>query len=225
MTAVSITMERTPQAPGAIAHLSEVPVPPDRKPGLQLRPMYAAGARSALALLSSVQCGGQAHSDFIQPEITLSFKSHAIDSKSGTFSAKISLRNQATHTAHQPFLCLPILGLQLSPADGWNMQDVSSIRRLRRFGQDAGKLLETGASVHCCTISLLFSAGDGGKVEFEAGSWHPVQSLPDLRVTCVVGAGNYPSERLPLVIPATAIRTALTNLIGSGHIPDGLVEF
>lgn len=225
MQHVSTIMTPSWQASDAVASLSNLSPAAERKAGMQLRPLIASGARAATVLLSSVQCPGQAHSDFIQPEIALSYESHAIDSRSGAFSARISLCNRASHIAHQPFLCLPILGLQMSPANGWNMQDVSSIRRLRRFGQETGKLLEPGASIHSCTIALLFNASDGGKVEFEAGSWHSVKALPDLRVTCVAGAGNFPSERLPLVIPAAAIRTALTSLIGTGHIPDGMVEF
>jgi hypothetical protein len=206
-------------APENIYPLSE------RKPGLQLRPMFAAGARATPALLSSVHCPGQAQSDFIQPEIALSYERHAVDSKSGLFSARISLRNKALHIAHQPFLCLPILGLDLSPAPGWSMRDVSSIRRLRRFGQEGSQLLDAGSGVHCCTISLLFSADDGGRIEYESGNWHAVKTLPDLRLTCVAGAGNFPSERLPLVISAMAIKTFLTSLITAGRVPNGLVEF
>ena len=195
------------------------------KPGLQLRSMTAAGTRSAPALLTSLHCPGQGQSVLIQPEIALSYDSHAVDSRSGAFSARISLRNKASLVAHQPFLCLPILGLELSPAQGWSMSDISSIRRLRRFGQDGVQMLDAGSGVHCCTMTLLFSAEDGGRIEYEEGSWHAVNTLPDLRLTCVAGAGNFPSERLPLVISAMAIRTFLTSLITAGHVPDGLVDF
>jgi hypothetical protein len=191
----------------------------ERQSILQLRPMGVAGHRAVPVLLSSSRCPAQVRSDYLQPEISLSYERHAVDSNSGTFTAEVSLLNRARHTAHQPFVCLPILGLQLSPATGWSMRDVSSIRRLRRFGPDRDELLASQASVHCCNISLLFNAASGGRVEYETGNWHGLNGLPDLRLTCVVGAGNYPSERLPLVVPADTIKSLITELIVMNDIP------
>ncbi|WP_373502218.1 hypothetical protein [Aestuariivirga sp.] len=191
--------------------------------GMHVRPLMAGGQRAATVLLSSSQCPAQAHSDTLQPSVSITYDRHAIDSNSGTFSVRISLHNKSAHVAHEPFLCLPIFGLELSPAVGWTMQDISSIRRLRRFGPGRGEDLAPGSSVHCCNISLLFNALDGGQVEFDAGSWHPVHDLPDLRLTCVAGAGNFPSERLPLVVPAVTLTGFLAQLMVMGEVPQGLI--
>lgn len=196
---------------------------PERQQAMQLRPMGIAERRAVPVLLSSSRCPAQVRSDYLQPEISLSYERHAVDSNSGIFTAEVSLLNRARHTAHQPFVCLPILGLQLSPATGWSMRDVSSIRRLRRFGPDRDELLAPQASVHCCNISLLFNAASGGRVEYETGNWHALNDLPDLRLTCVVGAGNYPSERLPLVVPADTIKSLISELIVMNDIPAGLI--
>lgn len=215
-------MQAEPPAPAAAMLPDELK--PAAKQVLQLRPMGNANNRTATVLLSSARSLAQVHSDFLQPQITLRYERHAVDSNSGTFIASVSLLNRARHTAHQPFLCLPILGLQLSPATGWVMQDVSSIRRLRRFGQEHEGSAEPETSVHCCDISLLFNAADGGRIEFEASNWHGLEGLPDLRLTCVAGAGNYPSERLPLVVPADTIKSLIADLIVIGDIPGGLIK-
>lgn len=189
------------------------------KAALHLRPLVAEGRRSQTVLLSSALCPAQAHSDYLQPAVALIYQRHAVDSGSGTFVVRLSLHNRSQHIAHEPFLCLPLLGLDLSPAPGLGMQDVSSIRRLRRFSPAPGTVLRPGASMHCCNISLLFTAQSGGRVEYDAGSWHPIESLPDLRLTCVAGAGNYPSERLPLVVLASSLRSFISDLVSSGEIP------
>jgi hypothetical protein len=194
---------------------------PEKRPTLQLRPMGSADKRVVPVLLSSARHAAQARSEYLQPAIDLSYERHAVDSNSGKFIASVSLTNHARHTAHQPFLCLPSLGLQLSPAKGFIMQDVSSIRRLRRFGQLHEASLEPEDQVHCCDISLLFNAADGGRIEFESGNWHQLDRLPDLRLMCVAGAGNYPSERLPLVLRAETIKSYIAGLIAIGDIPGG----
>ena len=187
--------------------------------GLRVRPLVTGGKRSTTVLLSSSQCPAQVHSDYLQPSIALAYERHAIDSRSGCFTVRISLFNRSQHVAHEPFLCLPILGLQLSTAPGWTMRDVSSIRRLRRFGPEQGEQLSPGRSVHCCNIALLFNARDVGMIEFDAGTWHSIENLPDLRLTCVAGAGNYPSERLPLTIPAATLKGFLGELVKLGEVP------
>ena len=192
----------------------------EAKPGMRVRPMLSDGRRSATVLLSSSQCPAQVHSDLLQPSIAVAYERHAVDSRSGTFTVRISLFNRSPHVAHEPFLCLPVFGLQLTPAPGWTMQDVNSIRRLRRFGPERTEQLPPRASVHCCNIALLFNAKDGGRVEFDAGSRHSLDSLPDLRLTCVAGAGNYPSERLPLVVPAATLKGFLAELVKLGEVPD-----
>ncbi len=223
MSAFSARPFPTDLQPDPFAAASDALPARERQAGLQLRPMGSEGKRATPVLLSQAACEGGAQSSYLQPEVSLAFDRHPVDSNSGFFRVEVHLVNRAAHVAHLPFLCLPILGLDLSPADGWTMQDVSSIRRLRRFGQEQNQTLAQGQRVHCCNISLLFTAGQGGRFEYELGNWHPLARLPDLRLTCVAGAGNYPSERLPLVVPAVALKGFLAELVVAGEFPDMVI--
>jgi hypothetical protein len=193
---------------------------PDGRPRLALDPKLRDGARNAPVLLSTAPVDGNAQTELIQPMTSFRFVPHPVDSTSGICEISITLLNKSTHIAHQPFFCLTDLGLQLRPAPDWTMDEVVSIRRMRRFAPVARQSrLEPGSEVLCCTISLLFSSIDGGFVEYEIGNWHRLEQLPDLRISCVVGAGNYPSERLPITVRAEALREFMRELIDRGELP------
>jgi hypothetical protein len=206
------------------------PAPPDRRPPLKvlaegrprlaLHPLMRDCLRATPVLLSAAPCERDQESNLIQPQTSFRFVPHPVDSTSGTCEVSIKLLNKASHIAHQTFFCLTDLGLQLMPASGWTMDEIVSIRRMRRFSSSIGlSRLEPMACVQCCTISLLFTSVGGGFVEYEAGNWHPFDALPDLRISGVVGAGNYPSERLPIVVSAESLRAFMRELIERGELP------
>lgn len=147
------------------------------------------------------------------------FTPDLIDSTKGWCRIEVTIRNSGSIVAHQPFLCLPLLGLRLEAAKGWLAQDVTSIRKMRRFSQPGVHDLAAGGSTHCCNIVLPFTSGNGGSLEYEAGAKHALSNLPDLRLTCIAGAGNYPSNRVPFIVPALEIRKFFTAIRERGQIP------
>ncbi|MFT3988698.1 PilZ domain-containing protein [Aestuariivirga sp.] len=155
----------------------------------------------------------------IHPDFRLGYEMHPLDSDRGDCLVEIHLTNNGEIGACHPFICLPSLGLHIVPAEGWDMREVTSVRRMLRIGQPSSAVLEQGASVHCCTVKLPFSSSDGGVLEYEVGSRHPLETLPDLRLTCTAGAGNYPTGRLPLIVPADVISNYLRDLSAEGRLP------
>ncbi len=214
----------TMPAPIAVSFGHRIPQPPQAaaqaKPQhIAVRPVTQAGtATTAVALRESVS-PPQAQSEFLQPLMGLAYLRNPLSSLSGVFSVMLSIENRTAHVAHEPFLCLPLLGLELTAAEGWGSEEVSSVRRLRRFAPPVGERLQPGASFHCCNILLAYDARDGGVIQYDFGTWHRVADLPDLKLTCVAGAGNFPSERLPLVMPAAALKAFFGSLVASGEIP------
>ena len=155
----------------------------------------------------------------IHPDFRLGYETHPLASDRGDCLVEISLTNHGEFDAHHPFICLPLLGLRVVPADGWDMREVTSVRRMLRLGSLRASVLEPGASVHCCTVKLPFTSVAGAELEYETGNRHPVAALPDLRLTCIAGAGNYPTGRLPLIVPAGGIQGFLQILADEGRIP------
>lgn len=162
----------------------------------------------------------------ISPEFAVRMANAPGGSGRTTCEIAVFLRNRGTIPASHPFLCIPALGLQVRPASGWNEQDILAVRKMKRFIASRDYLLEPGAANHCCTISLIFKAAFGGRFEYESGNEHHVASLPDLKLMCIAGAGNFPSLRLPFTIPARALRLAaeraLTPRPAAGDISGGM---
>jgi hypothetical protein len=112
-----------------------------------------------------------------------------------------------------------VLGLILEAANGWAVQEVTAVRKMRRFFKPGVYDLAPGDSIHCCSIVLPFSASEGGTLEYEHGRQHALPNLPDLRLTCIAGAGNYPSDRVPFIVPAIEIRRFFQQTQKRGEIP------
>lgn len=195
-----------PAAPAKPQHIAVRPAA-QREPGT-----------TAIALPVSASAT-QVQSELLQPLVTLSYQRNPLSSLSGVFAVELSLENRTAHVAHEPFLCLPLLGLELSEAEGWGSEEVSSVRRLRRFAPRGGERLQPGARLHCCNILLAYDARDGGVIQYDFGTWHRLAELPDLKLTCVAGAGNFPSERIPLTVSAAVLKASFASLVAGGVIP------
>lgn len=195
------------------------PVTPARPQHIAIRPA-APNEQGTTAIALPVSASAtQAPSEFLQPLVSLSYQRNPLSSLSGVFAVGLSLENRTAHVAHEPFLCLPLLGLELSEAEGWGSEEVSSVRRLRRFAPRVGERLHPGASLHCCNILLAYDSRDGGVIQYDFGTWHRMAELPDLKLTCVAGAGNFPSERIPLTVSAAALKASFASLVAGGAIP------
>jgi hypothetical protein len=131
----------------------------------------------------------------------------------------VCLRNASTFAAHQPFLCVPHLGLALQAAPDWQQEEIASVRKLRRFSRADVSVLEPLEFTHCCTICLTLHMTGVGALEYETGHRHGLDDLPDLRLTCKAGAGNFPSNSIPLIVPALEIRDFIMELAVAGKIP------
>ena len=145
----------------------------------------------------------------IQPKFRLRFESLPSHPGRGFCLVDVLLRNGGTIAASFPFFCLTALGLNVIPAPGWAQQDVTLVRKMQRFTPLDTDTLNPGAEVHCCTISLRYKFAFGGCLEFELGSEHLLADFPNLNLTCGVGAGNYPSKRISLQVPAAALRAII----------------
>ena len=149
------------------------------------------------------------HAEEIQPQYNLRFERLPSSPGRGFCLVDVQLRNNGKVPANFPFLCLTVLGLNTVPAFGWAQEEITIIRKMQRFTPFASVTLDAGAFTQCCTIKLRYKSAFGGSLEFEPGSEHLLTNFPNLNLTCVVGAGNFPSRRTILQVPATAFRTVL----------------
>jgi len=159
------------------------------------------------------------HADEIQPQYNLRFEGSPSSAGRGFCLVDVLLRNSGRIPANFPFLCLTVLGLNTVPAFGWAQEEVTIIRKMQRFTPFASVTLDAGALAQCCTIKLRYKSAFGGSLEFEPGSEHLLTDFPNLNLTCVVGAGNFPSRRTLLQVPATAFRTLLKNKLDASQPP------
>lgn len=148
----------------------------------------------------------------ILPRFELRFENLASHPGRGLVLVDLLLGNNGSIAASFPFLCLTALGLTVAPAPGWTQQDVTLVRKMQRFMPLHDEILAPGAEVHCCTISLKYKSAFGGCLEFEPGSERLLADFPNLNLTCAVGAGNYPSRRIVLQVPAGALRKVIREL-------------
>ena len=151
------------------------------------------------------------HTEEIQPQYNLRFERAPSSPGRGFCLVDVQLKNNGRVPANFPFLCLTVLGLNTVPAFGWAQEEITIIRKMQRFTPFASVTLDAGASAQCCTIKLRYKSAFGGSLEFEPGSEHLLTNFPNLNLTCVVGAGNFPSRRTILQVPSTAFRTLLKN--------------
>ena len=184
-----------------------------------LRQKTDSNALSVSAVLSPTPHSTSSEKAQILSEISLGFISDQLSSDRGTCLVHVQLSNRGKIDAYQPFLCLPSLGLRLVAASGWQMQEVTLVRKMYRFGQVGSAILVAGQSLCCCTIRLPFTTTNGGMLEFEAGNHHAFGALPDLRLTSIVGAGNYPTSRSPLVVSAASMRELFAQLSKTNETP------
>ena len=145
----------------------------------------------------------------ILPQYNLRFERLPSSPGRGFCLVDVLLKNNGRIPANFPFLCLTVLGLNTVPAFGWAQEEITIIRKMQRFTPFASVTLDAGAFTQCCTIKLRYKSAFGGSLEFEPGSEHLLTNFPNLNLTCVVGAGNFPSRRTILQVPATAFRTLL----------------
>ena len=159
--------------------------------------------------------------DQIQPQYNLRFERVPSSPGRGLCLVDVLLRNNGKIPANFPFLCLTVLGLNTVPAFGWAQEEITIIRKMQRFTPFASVTLDAGALAQCCTIKLRYKSAFGGSLEFEPGSERLLTDFPNFNLTCVVGAGNFPSRRTLLQVPATAFRTLLKNKRDTSLSPAG----
>ena len=147
----------------------------------------------------------------IQPQYNLRFERLQSSPGRGFCLVDVLLKNNGRIPANFPFLCLTVLGLNTVPAFGWAQEEITIIRKMQRFTPFASVTLDAGAMTQCCTVKLRYKSAFGGSLEFEPGSEHLLTNFPNLNLTCVVGAGNFPSRRTILQVPATAFRAVLNS--------------
>jgi len=149
------------------------------------------------------------HAEEIQPQYSLRFERLPSSPGRGFCLVDVLLKNNGRIPANFPFLCLTVLGLNTVPAFGWAQEEITIIRKMQRFTPFASVTLDARALAQCCTVKLRYKSAFGGSLEFEPGSEHLLTDFPNLNLTCVVGAGNFPSRRTLLQVPATAFRRLL----------------
>ena len=157
--------------------------------------------------------------DEIHPRYSLRFEHLPSSPGRGFCLVDVLLGNAGRIPANYPFLCLTVLGLKAIPAFGWAQEEITIIRKMQRFTPFASVTLDAGALTQCCTIKLRYKAAFGGSLEFEPGSEHLLTNFPNLNLTCVVGAGNFPSRRTLLQVPASAFRMVLNSTADAAEAP------
>ena len=159
----------------------------------------------------------------IQPQFRLRFERSVSHLARGHCLVDVLLKNNGVIAASFPFFCLTNLGLNVNPAPGWEKREITSVRKMQRFSTSEmdSSTLEQDAVAHCCTISLRYKFSFGGCLEFEPGSEYLLVNFPNLNLMCELGAGNYPSKRTLLQVPATALRKIIPEQdvqVGVAHL-------
>lgn len=145
----------------------------------------------------------------ISPSFKLRYQQLQSSSGRALCLVDILLKNNGAIAANYPFLCITSLGLNVVAATGWTQSDIKLIRKMKRFTPLKNNTLESQTEAHCCTIALRYKFQSAKCLEFEPGSDHPLSELSNLNLVCAVGAGNYPSKRVLLQVPATAFKTII----------------
>ena len=145
----------------------------------------------------------------IRPRFKLRFERLLNSPGRGLCLVDISLENNGAIAASCPFLCFTALGLNVTAASNWAQRDIKMVRKMKRLAPIKNDTLEPRAEVQCCTVILRSNFNSDGCLEFERGNSHPLATLPDLNLFCVVGAGNYPSKRILLTVPSSALKAVI----------------
>ena len=142
----------------------------------------------------------------IRPLFKLRYECIRTSSGMGQCLVDIVLKNNGAIGASYPFICLTEFGLNVAPASGWVHRDIRQVRKMKRFTFIGNDTFEPGAEIHCCTIILKCDFNKVRYIEFERGNKHSLEALPYLNLVCVIGAGNYPSARMLLQVPAAELK-------------------
>ena len=92
-----------------------------------------------------------------------------------------------------------------------NGAEYDALRKLVRVARVDDVPLAPGPATRCCALHLPYTKEGGGYVVYGRGIEHSLASLPDFKLACQVGAGNFPAERLALHVPAADIARLLNN--------------
>jgi hypothetical protein len=169
---------------------------------------------------TTVDVGDQPDDERLLPiEYDLYFEPASDDSFRGRCVIAFSIRNDSDIPAIHPFFCLPDMGFQAKPAAGWITRNVVSIRRFVRFCSIRELILAPRSRVGCCFVELGVSPKDGGQVRYSRNIEHPLAQLPKIQLSCQVGAGNFPSQRVQVSIPASHIAGVILDHTGA---PSGI---
>ena len=139
------------------------------------------------------------------------FDSECLNGSRGHVRISIKLKNTTSVPAENPFFCMPARGLDVMPHEGWLSNEFQSVNRMIRFTQRQPTRLTGGDEVNCCVLRLPYRQLGGNVVSYGWGGRRQISALPDLRLFCVTGAGNFPAERFSVVIPASSITGAITS--------------
>lgn len=140
----------------------------------------------------------------------------------GTIPVALALENTSHVTAQLPFLCVTDLGFNIHPVAQGQMEKISAEgRRLVRFHLEPGASLRSGEKLTICTLTISWRGRDPPFVSFDLGVGHALDALRDLRMFCVTGAANFPSERSHLTLTCEAVGTAVAAAgdSRSGQVP------
>ncbi len=135
----------------------------------------------------------------------------------GIIPLRLSIENTSHVAAQLPFLCVTDLGFNIHPGDDGQMEKISAEgRRLVRFLLPPGAVLHSREKVSICTLTITWRSGDPTMVAFDQGAGVGLDALRDLRMFCVTGAANFPSERTHIALAADDIAAAVIVASGEG---------
>ena len=139
----------------------------------------------------------------------------AAGEREGTIPVSLMLENTSHVAAQLPFLCVTDLGFNIQPVIYGQMEKISADgRRLVRFVLPPGAVLDSGAKSSICTLTMSWRGGDPPFVAYDLGAGLGLDALRDLRMFCVTGAANFPSERTHIVLTAADAGAAVAAASG-----------
>lgn len=138
-------------------------------------------------------------------------------SADGSVSIVVHIRNSSPVPAQLPFFCMTDLKMNVNAPQGWHMDHISSDgRRMVRFLPSIALSLAEGQTVPACILTADWFANGGFFISFSYGSRHALDQLRNMKLFCISGAANFPSQRSYLVIDADEVRAAVHAAAGVG---------
>ena len=144
----------------------------------------------------------------LEMSVAVGCAAHRTGDTLGIVEVTFSIANLSDVAASHAFVAFSMIGLRVKPLASWTKECIvlNTGRRMVRFAMEPGRDLGPGGAATPCALLLPVSMAGGGSVSVLPGQEVTFARLDDISLHYVIGAGNFPSCRTVLTVPADAVR-------------------